>query len=213
MKHFIILLISLTSLYSCENTETVSVFTTTPPPPKEGQPIVTGGIHHSAKQLVDDNTIYDFLNAAITTDTLNLRLCNTIIGQNHIFIFIDKAEANYILRTAKVFTAEDREYIYKQSLYSTQFKINKLKLKTDKNIIIPETCDINEGNKDYWHNIRKQFGSFCSLSMPLFSKDKQTVVLRYSYSCGMLCAHGGYYVFRKENNTWTLTTILNKWVS
>jgi hypothetical protein len=101
--------------------------------------------------------------------------------------------------------------MYKQSLYGPQFELKKEKFKTEKRLIAPDTCNIQD--REYWRNISKQFGSFCSISLPLFSEDRETAVIRLSYSCGSLCGYGGIYVFKKENGVCKPFTVIDQWIS
>lgn len=51
-------------------------------------------------------------------------------------------------------------------------------------------------------------------SIPLFSADKKYVIIRRIYYCGNLCAHGGYFVYRRlDKNNWEFLTSINTWVS
>jgi hypothetical protein len=63
--------------------------------------IETTTLRFDAPQLVDDATIYAFLNTAIGSDSLNLKLCNAIIAREYYPIFSDKSEAIRILRRIK----------------------------------------------------------------------------------------------------------------
>lgn len=168
-------------------------------------------LRFDAQQLVDDTTIYEFLNTAIESDSLNLKLCNAIVAREYYPLFSDRSEATRILRNIKGLSTADIDFMYQQSLYSPKFELKKEKLKTEKGLKIPDACNIQD--KAYWCHISKQFGSFCNISLPLFSEDRETALISYSYNCGVLCGHGGYYVFRKENTTWTLVSVLEEWVS
>ena len=51
-------------------------------------------------------------------------------------------------------------------------------------------------------------------SIPLFSVDRKYLIIRREYYCGSLCAHGGYYVYRKtKDNEWEYLTSVNTWIS
>lgn len=51
-------------------------------------------------------------------------------------------------------------------------------------------------------------------SIPLFSKDKNCVIIYREYYCGGLCGYGGYYIYRRnDQKSWKLVRILNEWDS
>nr|WP_322622965.1 hypothetical protein [uncultured Flavobacterium sp.] len=162
-------------------------------------------------QLVDDATIYEFLNTTLATDSIRQESCDAIIAREYYPIFSDKSEAIGILRRIKNISLVNIDFMYKQSLYVPQFELKKENFKTEKRLIAPDTCNMQD--REYWRNIRKQFGSFCSISLPLFSEDREMVVIRLSYSCGSLCGYGGIYVFKKEDDIWKPFTAIDQWMS
>ena len=51
-------------------------------------------------------------------------------------------------------------------------------------------------------------------SIPLFSIDKNYVIIELYYYCGTECAWGGYYVYRRlDNNNWKYITTVHQWES
>ena len=50
-------------------------------------------------------------------------------------------------------------------------------------------------------------------TIPLFSVDKQTVIIMKEFYCGDLCAYGGTYIYKKSGDKWKLFAALNKWMS
>jgi hypothetical protein len=51
-------------------------------------------------------------------------------------------------------------------------------------------------------------------SVPLFSLDKNYVIIRRQYYCGSLCAYGGFYIYKKINKgKWKYITSVNTWIS
>ncbi|MBI3234225.1 MAG: hypothetical protein HYZ42_09320 [Bacteroidetes bacterium] len=52
------------------------------------------------------------------------------------------------------------------------------------------------------------------LSLPLFSMDKNFVIISVSYICGRLCGHGGYKVYKRVSyNNWKYVGEVNGWIS
>ena len=50
-------------------------------------------------------------------------------------------------------------------------------------------------------------------SKPIYDDRKEYAVISMSYTCGRLCGYGCMYVFKKNNNDWTLIAKLNCWIS
>lgn len=119
------------------------------------------------------------------------------IPKHHIF----SADGPYLYQsycgTDTLFKQDDRDFIFSQftgikdSIWDTQF--SEAKLLKSKNQKRP--------NRYYY-------------SIPLFSLDKKYVIIQMEYYSGSLCAHGGYYVYRRlDNNGWEYVTAIITWVS
>jgi hypothetical protein len=87
-------------------------------------------------------------------------------------------------------------------------------------IIIPlDSIEVlDKHNREYnqfWDDYHKKYGNggFRNISLPLFSIDKSTVIIKTGYSCGGLCGNGGIYIFRKINGKWKKINQLSEWVS
>lgn len=51
-------------------------------------------------------------------------------------------------------------------------------------------------------------------SIPLFSIDKKYVIVKRTYYCGSLCAHGGYFIYKRlSEDNWEFVKIVNGWIS
>ena len=96
-----------------------------------------------------------------------------------------------------IFKDEDKEYLFEQ------FKASKDSTWQSK---IPKATISNRKNK------RRSNRYYYSI--PLFSKDKNYVIIKREYYCGSLCAHGGYFIYRTLNeNSWELVKVINGWMS
>ena len=107
------------------------------------------------------------------------------------YLFQEKNELDTIFRN------EDRRYLFEQ------FK--SCKDSTWKNKI-PKAAITSRKNK------RRPNRYYYSI--PLFSKDKNYVIIKREYYCGSLCAHGGYFIYKRlDKNSWELMKIVNGWIS
>lgn len=130
-------------------------------------------------------------------DTLNFvkpesqGLGEKAILASYLYLFHDRNQSDTI------FSQEDKEYLLQQfiSIKDTlwQQKFPKATRSKRKNQVRP--------NRYHY-------------SLPLFSKDKQYVIVKRDYYCGSLCAYGGYFIYRRlDKNTWEFVTIINPWIS
>ena len=110
-------------------------------------------------------------------------------------------DLNYLFQkrpgTDTIFKKPDRTYLIQQfvsikdSIWHLKFSKSKLLKKK------------NQKRPNYY-----------SFSIPLFSINKQYVIVRKSYHCGSLCAYRGYYIYKKINNhKWKFITSVNVSIS
>jgi len=123
-----------------------------------------------------------------------------------------KEDSIAIIKLDSIFTKEDLDFIFKQNLNSNSYKHDQcLKGKT----LIPGDTLSKFDLFEFWNefNMRYGKGGFCSISMPIFSKNKDIVIIRYSYSKGRLNASGGTFIYKKSGNRWVKQYCLDYWIS
>lgn len=147
MKQLSLVIALLIICISCDSTTTLTANTPITSNEEVETDIEITTLRFDAPQLVDDATVYAFLNTAIGSDSLNLKLCNAIVAREYYPIFSDKSEAIGILRHIKDLSTIDVNFMYQQSLYSPMFELKKEKLKTEKRLIVPDTCEIFDKTK------------------------------------------------------------------
>ncbi len=128
-------------------------------------------------------------------DTLNFIKPDTLNDYeflaNLFFLYQDRNKLDTI------FNQEDRDFIFQQF---TDIKDTLWQHKFPKAIITDKK--------------NKKRPSRYYYSLPLFSKDKKHVIIKREYYCGSLCAHGGYFIYKRlDDKTWKLVTVVNRWVS
>lgn len=96
-----------------------------------------------------------------------------------------------------IFSDEDKQYLFEQ--------FESCKNSTWKNKIPNATTTSRKNKKKpnrYYYSI------------PLFSKAKKYVIIKREYYCGSLCAHGGYFIYKRlDGNSWELVKTVNGWIS
>lgn len=119
----------------------------------------------------------------------------TLDDEEDLFILDDEYLYNQEIDT--IFKEQDKDYLFQQfttikdSIWHKSF--SKSKLITDNKQKRP--------NRYYY-------------SIPLFSLDKNFVIIHIKYYCGRLCAYGGYYVYKRlDKKRWIFITAVNTWIS
>ncbi len=168
---------------------------------------VTGQTYSS---LTTDKEIYDFLNWMTINDKKHRE--SPIFRRKQIYVeILSWDSSNFVLNegnagfylfksrggTDTLFKQDDRDFLYNQflaikdSVWHSKFSNSKLLTNKEQ----------KKPNRYYY-------------SIPLFSVDKNMVIVRRTYYCGNLCAYGGYYVYRRlGNNKWEYVTAVNTWIS
>lgn len=164
--------------------------------------------------VISDQEIYDFMNIALLNgDSLRtdkrefLKLnCFTITHDSYMAKFIS-SQADTVL------TAQDKTFMKSQ--------ITNQKYLWDKDKLVNVWCitpqDISKIKKDkaYWENFRKQFGKYGHhyYSIPIFSKDRNTVIIEHSGSGDWLLGSGSISIYKKINGNWQFIKSETLWIS
>jgi hypothetical protein len=171
-------------------------------------------IHSEAKQeqLVDDKTIYEFLNSVIVTDS-SYKYSNTVVGSIG-SLWLEKSDSLQLLKADTIFSEEDAHFIFKQARMKHFYNVDRNELCQGKNVIyLDEKIVFGDEGSKYWSELRKKYGSMYIMTIPVFSLDKNTAMISTSHQCGSQCGTGATYVYKKYNNHWRLIATWNKWVS
>lgn len=164
------------------------------------------------KSLVSDSVLYATLNYFVN-DTLidEFKNCNRFIDRDGRKVLLEEGSLE-IMTLDSLFTQEDLDFIFQQNLNSINFKLSDdLKGKT---LISVDTL-LKFNHREFWEEFLKRFGKggFCSISLPLFSKDLSIVIIKYSFNCGSLCASGGTFIYKKMGDKWVEIICLQNWIS
>lgn len=167
--------------------------------------------------LISDKEIYDFLNWMTANDKKykeepqkkRKQIYYKILSWDTANFIKDTAQINkywyydenylFINRsgTDTLFKQQDREFLFKQFTAIKKniwyFKFSKSKLLISKKQ--------KKTNRYYY-------------SIPLFSVDKNYVIIERIYYCGDQCAHGGYFIYRRlDKKKWEYVTVVHPWIS
>lgn len=203
MKQLLYISFTLLLFYSCkkqENTELNTSFKNSTP-----------------KQLVDDETIYEFLNSCTFSDS-SKHGCKTYVRKVYsLSSFQKRLDSLNIIKADSLFSEKDIEFIFKQDKYTPFFELSKNRIPKNKNLIDHDTTKILSKNWEvknkYLNNLFKENGSICFVGLPLFSCDRKIAIVNTSIFCGRLCGAGGTYIYRKTDKGWVLIVSLNEWIS
>jgi hypothetical protein len=174
-------------------------------------------IGQTYSSITSDKEIYDFLNWVTINNKKNYResklrrkqICYKIFNWDESIFFTDTIQINnkqiltnfFYLYKAEyggdtIFNQQDKDFIFQQftaikdSIWHKSFSNSRLRTHPKK-----------RPNRYYY-------------SIPLFSIDKNYVVVVMEYYCGNECAYGGYYVYQRiSEKKWKFVTILLPWIS
>jgi hypothetical protein len=115
------------------------------------------------------------------------------------FNILTSSDSIYLIGQNSFFSQMDIEYIFTQNRTSEDYDLSNCL--RNKDLVTLETIISN-------HPL-----GYYNISAPLFSIDKEIVIIRISYYCGGLCGNGGTYVYKKENGIWQLKLTISEWIS
>jgi hypothetical protein len=138
------------------------------------------------------NTINQFVNEVLTING------NKFYNKAS-FNILTSIDSLYLIEQNSLLSPKDIDYIFRQNRTSEDYDLSNCL--QNKELVSHQTV---MGNPSL---------GYYDISAPLFSIDKEIVIIRFSYFCGGLCGHGGTYVYKKENRTWRLILTLDSWIS
>ena len=181
--------------------------------PKETNKVEKKATELELKQLVSDSIIHEFINFQISLKN----------GYSKPYLISDGAEYYYdrddsleILKQDSLFKPEDFKFIFEQIKFSKKYRFKK---EFFNNVILVSSDTLKSLRKptsdNFWSLFHEKFNSneYFDFSMPIFSQDKQIVIIRRGMHCGALCGFGGTYIYIKKKNKWKEIKILNQWIS
>ena len=112
------------------------------------------------------------------------------------------------------FSSFDKEFFRKQIKQHRNFKWNNKIAKNRQVISERKISKIFKDKQKWWKHFQKKYGSsYHCFSVPIFTCDKQTVIIYRSTHCGPLCGDGSIDVFTKVNGKWTFKKDYGFWIS
>ncbi|MBK8501305.1 MAG: hypothetical protein IPL46_03345 [Saprospiraceae bacterium] len=168
--------------------------------------------------MIRDHEIYNFLNW-ITVNEKKYREEPKLMRKNIYSKILNWEMANFVAEDTSLINKNpnfslDDKFLY-QGQADTIFKLE------DKNFLYSQFLAIKD---TVWHHkflaskliIDEEYKKLnrYHYSIPLFSADKNLVIVHRQYFCGNLCAYGGYFVYRRRGyDKWELVTSVNTWIS
>lgn len=173
-------------------------------------------------QLVDDKTIHNVIQSVLAIKRVGEREENYYITNVVDGIPYDElgSEDSIILKkTDTIFTKEDINFIYEQAKYKRHFKIKREFLK--EYTILPSDTLLREQQKakteknyNFWQDFRRKYGNgLYTITMPLFTKNKQFAMVSISNCCGGLCGSGTSHILKNTKSGWMIIYTYNYWLS
>ena len=203
MKQLLYIILVSSFLYSCKK--------------HEKPELNTYNKNNTPEQLVDDETIYEFLNSCTFSDS-SKHGCKTYARKANYFVSSEtNLDSLSIIKMDSIFSKKDIEFIFKQEKYTYYFELNENRIPENKNLVSLDTNKVFNNDWEirnkYLHELLDENGAICFVSLPLFSCNRKIAIVNTSIYCGILCGAGGTYIYRKTDEGWILIISLNEWVS
>lgn len=177
-------------------------------------------IGQTYSSVTSDKEIYDFLNW-MTANDKKYREEPKLKRKNIYYKILSWDTANFIAKDTVLINKYPHFSLDYQYLYQRRGGTDTIFRQQDRELLFKQFTAIKD---TIWHNKfskskllkdkqQKKLNRYY-YSIPLFTADKKYVIIHRQYYCGNLCAHGGYYVYRRlANNKWEYLTAVNTWIS
>jgi hypothetical protein len=166
--------------------------------------------------LVNKKEVSNLINFCINSKAKIFNNCDHFWDQDPIFYFT-KYDSLQITEQDSIFSKEDLNFIFKQASVNPQLKLDGEIIPKDKLVALNFEKVFSRDKKirnEYLETIRQKYNQVCTLSIPLFSRDRNIAIVKIGYTCGGLCGEGGIYIYKKENDgSWRLFKSISDWVS
>jgi hypothetical protein len=192
-RHLLIIAsIALTILQSCKSNKTVAI-----------NPVPDSTIYSFIKEVMKGKENQGFSSREVLLTHEPLR------GKN------DSVDSTDIAKLSKILTKDDLPFLNEQIKVIHNFSLNPNYFPGWK-IISGDSVGLlfNQSNGNFWQNFKSKYGrmGFYTVTMPLFSKDRNIAIIKINDHCG-LCGGGGTYVYKKVNSKWILIDRFDEWDS
>jgi hypothetical protein len=116
------------------------------------------------------------------------------------FNFLTSTDSLILIKQDSLLSPSDIDYIFDQNRIKGEYDLKNCLQNKE---LIPRHIN---------NELNPALGVY-SISLPIFSKDNEIVIIGFSYYCNGACGFGGKYLYKKVNNTWQLRIKLMEWIS
>jgi hypothetical protein len=176
---------------------------------------------HVQWQWVSDEVIYECARFALT-EVYPEELNSTgyrLLDRDYMDYSFAEEEWQQLQQMDCLFSPADLRFIALQQRQSTRFYWDMIRLPLNGSVS-SDTLEryFKEAQRkpgNFWDKIHRKWGrkGMVILSLPLFTLDHQTVVLRISEQSGAVWGGGGTYVYHKTNGHWKRIATPDAWMS
>ena len=175
--------------------------------------------------ITSNQEIYDFLNWLAKNET-NYKDRPPFSGKKISQHIIKWDTVNFIPTTPDSISNKypkmvANDFFNTQYIFKSQDGIDTIFKPADRSFILQQFTSIKD---TIWHskfpnsklltNQKQKRPNRYYFSIPLFSINRNYVIVQREYYCGSLCAYGGIYIYKKiTDKKWQRITAINTWVS
>lgn len=173
------------------------------------------------KDLVNEKLSYEVINHILESIPKDERSVSNFLAYDNEQISEQEIKSNDYLGISKMdtlFSKLDVKYIIEQNNERRNFSLNQNFIKS-KTIIpnkkLKEFSEQTPNGNNFWGNYSKVYGKtgYYVVSKPLFSLNKEIVIISIGHRCGELCGGGSTIILKKINGKWKFIGELLNWQS
>ena len=164
------------------------------------------------KADVQEHEYYEFFDSVSRPTQITRFVLESESGR---FDISDNSDVNYHKLFDTIFDKNDSAFLEYQVSRASHFNWGSGMIPGSKVVSTSDLNSIFQGDFNGWERFNKLFGAdgYWVYSVPLFSKDKTTCVVRYSNYCGERCGAGYIYYYKKIAGKWKVVYHYRTWVS
>lgn len=173
------------------------------------------------KDLVNEKLSYEVINHILESIPKDERSFSNYLSCDNEQIPHAESKSNDYLGISKMdtlFSKLDVKYIIEQNNERRNFSLNQNFIKSKTILPNEKLRELREQSyirNNFWKNYSKVYGKkgYYTVSKPLFSLNKEIVIISTGHRCGELCGGGSTIILKKINGKWKFIGELLNWQS
>jgi hypothetical protein len=175
--------------------------------------------NQSIHVFLENSLSYELINYVIKDKLQNFQneysKCKYLLDKEP-FTILSKEDSLRLLRLETIFSKNDLDTIFKQNIIAKSISLNAQLINSKITVISSDSlASFMNDSTDFWDSYYAKYGrnGFAIIAPPLFSKDRQTAIVKYSCQYHGLNGEFNTLIYKKINNEWTVIYVLDSAIS